>query len=348
MSIWLVKFASRQTPVADQFRQQINALPVGELQSIAGAPFTSNLESFQEKAASAIQQGRALAHEAGDQIMGKMAASAAIDRSMVEAINSLSDEDAIKLAEMLESGSDVEKVAGVMGMAGQALKGIGGFAMKHPHAAAAAGGAVAGGLSTGSMKGALGGAAVGAGMSAIPGVNTNIARGGRNLMEHGAGMMPKLALDAISNLYKTAMMCGDSISGGSGESGWLGQFEGTPLLEQAIELVEHDLQLEIQEIQKRQEQQAQMQESNTWIQRDVIRAKKHLLELQLVAQRNGLGQAAQQAPEQAQQQQAQQPAVPPQAEQPQAQKGVGLPGGVQAPLGGGQEKQASLPFVVRR
>src|SRR5690348_1601156 len=97
-----------------------------------------------DKAASAIEQGRQLAHENGEELFEKSAMEAQVDQALVEAVSNLSDEAAIKLAEMLENGTDVEKIAGLMGMAGGALKSLGGMAVKHPHMAAAAGGAALG------------------------------------------------------------------------------------------------------------------------------------------------------------------------------------------------------------
>jgi hypothetical protein len=63
---------------------------------------------------------------------------------------------------------------------------------------------------------------------------------------------------------------------------WLAQFEGTPLLEQALEMAQQELQLEMQQIEERQER------PDSFAEQDKIRAQKKLLELQLVAQRNGL------------------------------------------------------------
>ncbi len=341
---WLVKFAAAQPTQEAQFRQQIEALPLDQLRDLVDPPSTAHLETFQEKAASAIAEGRRLAHEAGNQLLEKSAQEAAADQIIAEVVNSLSDEDAIKLAEAIANETDAEKIAaGLMGMAGSALKGIGGFAFKHPHAAAAIGGGLAGGLATGNLRGAAVGAGLGYGASKmVPGVSGAVQRGGWGSALQGQKLMGKAAED-INALYKTAMMA-DCVKegGGSHDQSWLTQFEGSPLLEQAIGLAEQELQIEIADIQRRQEREARMKEEmgdDYWTKRDIIRARKHMLELQLVAQRNGLGQKQDQAQAGAPAQQPpQQPAQPP----TQAQ-GVSS---TQAPLGAdtqnGMPKQASI------
>lgn len=350
MDNWLVKFASTQPTSEHQFKQQLNTLPLDELRDLIGNP-TSNIDSFQEKAASVIRQGRQLAHTHGQELLEKSANDTQVDRALVNAVSELSDEEAIKLAEMLQAGTDVEKVAGIMGMAGKALKGLGGMAAKSPHATAAVGGAAIG-AAAGGPDNRLGGAMAGAGLGAagskmIPGMAGKIQRGGFAAGLQGQKMMmPKMA--EVENLYKRAMSaykCSSSMDMDGGGTNWLNQFEGSPLLEQAFGLAQQEIQVEIQDIQKRQAQSAMMRDDDTWTQRDVIRARKNLLELQLVAQRNGLGGG--QPPQEAQAQDQSQPA--PQTQQQPQQQGVGGPGGVQMPMGGdqGQQKQASLVSGAR-
>lgn len=340
---WLVKFASTQPTKETQFRQQVEALSFDELRDFVGPSSTSTIDSFMDKAASAIEQGRQLAHEHGTEIFAKSAQEARIDQALVDTVTNLSDDEAIKLAEMLENGTDVEKIAGLMGMAGGALKSLGGMAVKHPHMAAAAGGAAIGAAAGGPgnrMGGAMAGGALGAiGSKTMPGMASKIQQGGFAAGLKGQQMMGKIA--EVQALYKAAMVakCGPYDEG----VGWLTQFEGSPLLPQAIELAQHEVQVEIESIQKRQEREAMIQHdfmSDEWTKRDIIRAQKHLLELQLVAQRNGLGQQQEQAPAAPPQEQSPQAAQAPQ-QPPGQQQGVGGPSGVQMPMG--QEKQAMNP-----
>lgn len=338
---WLVKLAHRQPTAEIQFRQQIDAMSFDELKDFVGPSPTTTIDSFMDKAASAIQQGRQLAHNGGAELFEKSAQDARIDQSLIDVVSDLSDEAAIKLAEMLENGTDVEKIAGLMGMAGGALKSLGGMAVKHPHMAAAAGGAAIGAAAGGPgnrMGGAMAGGALGAiGSKAIPGMASKIQQGGFAAGLKGQSLMGKAAHDEITALYKTAMLskCGP----GSDDISWLTQFEGSPLLPQAIELAQHEVQIEIESIQKRQQRHAILNNESfdeEWTKHDIIRAQKHLLELQLVAQRNGLGEQAQAA------QQPQGASVPPQ------QGGVGGPGGVQMPMGQEKRAMARLPFPFRR
>lgn len=351
---WLVKLAAKQPTAEIQFRQQIDAMSFDDLRDFVGPSPTSTIDAFMGKAASAINVGRQLAHDEGSTaLFEKSAQDASIDNALVDAVSSLSDDEAIKLAEMLENGTDVEKIAGLMGMAGSALKSLGGMAVKHPHMASAAGGAALGAAMGGPgnrMGGALaGGVAGGAASKLIPGMAGKIQQGGFAAGLKGQSMMGKMAQDEVHSLYKTAM-CSILKAGYGNDSDttWLTQFEGSPLLPQAIELAQHEVQTEIESIQKRQQRHAMLQQESAeddWTKQDIIRAQKHLLELQLVAQRNGLGQQPEQpaAPEQGSPQQAPQSA-PPQAQQSQAPQGVGGPGGAQQPMG--NEKQASAAGAI--
>jgi hypothetical protein len=301
MSNWLVKMAAKQSTQVDQFRQQVESLPFEDLADILSPNLTGNLDSLSEKVASARAEGQRLAHEQGPQLVEKAAADAAADQALVDYVSSLPDDEAIKVAHVLQHGSDVEKVAVVGAMMGALGKGMGamrggaakaigggmgakalGFAAKNPAAAMAIGGGAAGGLATGDVRGAAAGAGAGYGLSKMPGVANKMHTGATKSYLWAQKNMPKVASE-IEALYKVAFTgdCGPMPGGGS----WLNQFEGTPLLQQAIELMQHDLQLEIQNIQKRQEDAAQ----DTWTQRDVLSARKRLLELQLVASRNGIG-----------------------------------------------------------
>lgn len=339
---WLVKFASQQPTAEAQLRQQIDALPVEDLRDLVGPSSTETIDSFQEKSAAAINQGRQMAHEVGPQLVEKAAQDTEQVRALANALSFMSDESVIKMAHVLEHGSDVEKVAVVgnlLNMAGKGLKAVGGFAAKRPGTAAAIGGAGLGALMGGEgnrLGGALGGAAIGAGAAKLsPKLTQGIQRGAFGMGLHGQNLinkgMAKMA-EEVQSLYKTAMLadCSDSANSPS----WLGQFEGSPLLEQAIALAEHELQLDIQRIQTDQARREAFKDDDIWIQRDIVQSRKRLLELQLISQRNGLGQPQEAQPEQAPQQQSQ---PQPQQQQPQ---GVGGPGGVQMPMG--QQKQAGV------
>lgn len=352
---WLVKFASQQPTAEAQLRQQIDALPVEDLRDLVGPSSTETIDSFQEKSAAAINQGRQMAHEVGPQLVEKAAQDTEQVRALANALSFMSDESVIKMAHVLEHGSDVEKVAVVgnlLNMVGKGLKTVGGFAAKRPGTAAAIGGAGLGALMGGEgnrLGGALGGAAIGAGAAKLsPKLTQGIQRGAFGMGLHGQNLinkgMAKMA-EEVQSLYKVAFVGGMAAkcSPFGEDTSWLTQFEGSPLLEQAIGLAEAELQIEIQEIQKAQERQRASMDDDSWTQRDIIRARKKLLELQLVSQRNGLGQQGQQeqapAPQQSQEQQ-------PQPQQGQQQpQGVGGPGGVQMPMG--QQKQANAFDVIR-
>lgn len=79
---------------------------------------------------------------------------------------------------------------------------------------------------------------------------------------------------------------------------WLDMFKGTPLFDQALELERADLQLEQQDIQRRMEEQA----NNTWTQRDALRLKKRMLELDLAVSNAGGDGGGEDAPEQTEEQ----------------------------------------------
>lgn len=358
MDNWLIKFASKQPTQMDQFRQQVESLSARDLSELVGPSPTENVDSFQEKAASAVRQGRKMAHEVGPQLIEKNARVAEEMRALSQTIGALSDDDAVKVAHIIEHGSEVEKVAVIgqlMGMAGKGLKAVGGFAAKRPGAAAAIGGAALGAMAGGEghrLSGALMGGAAGAGAAKfIPGAKGAIQKGAFGMGLHGQNMMNKSmagmakAAEEVQALYKHAFAC-DSFGGG--DPNWLVQFEGSPLLEQAIGLAEQELQMGIQEIQKAQQRQQESMSDDSWTKRDILKAHKKLLELRLVSQRNGLGQEAPD-PQQPQDPQAEpsQPTPAPQQAQ-QQQQGVGGPGGVQMPMGQTKQAFAGIGYQIGR
>jgi hypothetical protein len=77
-------------------------------------------------------------------------------------------------------------------------------------------------------------------------------------------------------------------SGSEGPVGWLDQFKDTPLLQQAIALENEELQAEMTDLQRRQEQRKQTAGMDSlWDAKDQIRMKKRLLELEKVKQEAG-------------------------------------------------------------
>jgi hypothetical protein len=75
---------------------------------------------------------------------------------------------------------------------------------------------------------------------------------------------------------------------GSHEETWLDRFKGSPFMEQAMALEEQCLQLDVQDMQRRQERrQENMAEDSIWDQKDQLRIQKKLLELQLYQQMLG-------------------------------------------------------------
>lgn len=434
MDNWLAKLASEQPTNEENLEQALGELSLPELQQIAAheQPATPNLDSLEEKIAEADQLGRDLAKSHGPGLAAQAEHRATQNHQMMASVADLSDDDAIKLAYILEYGSDLEKEAGFAGLAGKALKmgkgllskaspalgkattGARGLASKglssgagqkalawgakNPMAAGAAVGGTVGGvhskatggsflggaalgagmgaggvamagkgaagrflgkthsrfnkmagtkqaagiLTTGKMmrnaatnlgvlggaggavkglvskpgegesrlgnmarsgaKGALGGAAIGAGTGALGSHlvrkgTGNLARGMRaGMRQAGTSMkgMPKVAsplsgaIQAMvaHDLSKLAYM-------DDNKNEWLEQFEGSPLLEQAVNMVQEELQTEIDGIEHRKQEDEHRREMDTgpasYHEKDMLRAKKKMLELQLVAQRNGMG-----------------------------------------------------------
>jgi len=92
----------------------------------------------------------------------------------------------------------------------------------------------------------------------------------------------------VEDLYKLASgevtkqayldECG---TGASAPKQWIDRFKGTPLFDQAVALEQEEIQLEMDDLQKRKERKAERQlEDSLWELKDQIRLKKKLLELQ--------------------------------------------------------------------
>jgi hypothetical protein len=314
MDNWLVKLCSKQPTNEKQVERQLDQLPYEDLVELSAGREQPEyaLDSLEVKVAQAEQLGREMARNNGQEIMNQVEQEALIEA----AVASLPDEEAIKVAAALSSGELTKEAflkeaflgAALGAVRGGAARALGSnaakktvkFMARNPGASMAIGGAAAGGLATGDLRGAALGAAGGYGLHRLaPGISQAATRGagkaygwGRRNM--GAAAAPGFAKTAsIKGLSKTAAskfvkqafgMCPEGTY-----NSWLQQFEGTPLLEQALSLEQQDLDAGMQEVQQRSESRARNRDmDDAWETRDALRLQKRLLELQLVAQRNGL------------------------------------------------------------
>jgi hypothetical protein len=86
-----------------------------------------------------------------------------------------------------------------------------------------------------------------------------------------------------ASLIKIALMCS---AGPDGSDSWLGQFEGTPFFQKAIELERQALQMDMEDSQRRQEEDAEFdsrhqQNQERWRQRDMLGIERRRLQLEL-------------------------------------------------------------------
>lgn len=96
---------------------------------------------------------------------------------------------------------------------------------------------------------------------------------------HGALMqLPKEELLAIS-LGQSPLNKLAYSDGPDGECSWLDQFQGSPLYDQALQLEQKCLELDMQQVQGRAERESVMDQTNQ--EKDIIRVQKRQLELQL-------------------------------------------------------------------
>lgn len=93
---------------------------------------------------------------------------------------------------------------------------------------------------------------------------------------------------------KIAGMLSECVAGGdSGSTSWLCQFEGTPLMQKALELAQAELEMEIADLQQRAERDAELDGNrDRWRQRDELRIARQQLELELFKTRSGGGTVA--------------------------------------------------------
>lgn len=104
----------------------------------------------------------------------------------------------------------------------------------------------------------------------------------------------------------------------SGYQNWISQFQGSPLMDQAIALEQQEIQADMLDLQRREESRSRMQEeNNVWDLKDKIRLQRRLLELQLAKEQAGMVGAPMSAP-------------PPAAGPDAPAQGAGAPGAVPA------------------
>ena len=330
---WLVKLCAEQPTNEAELEQALTELEPEDLMGLDPAP-TPHLDGIQEKIAFADQMGRELAVQ-NPGLLQDAEAQALEAQQLQEAIGSLSDEEAVKVAHVLDNGTEMEKEAIFGAIKGLAAKALGsgavrktlGAAARNPRVAMSAAGAGAGAIADkdNRFRGALlgGGAGyglsrTGVGMKAFRKGTKTLGRGHKwGLKQQGIKRVGKGGGYAASPLRRNA--AGQSMPGiaagqsspisfqstaakavrGKGDGGpllkkaylggdhkneWLEQFEGTPLLQQALGLARQELDAEMQDIESRQNEPAR---DEAWQRRDQLRIEKKKLELDLVAQRNG-------------------------------------------------------------
>ena len=325
MDNWLAKLASEQPTNEENLKQVLGDLSLPDLQELAEQPITPHLDNLEEKVAEADQMGRDLAKSHGPGLAAQAEQRAVQNHAVMKSVADLSDDEAIKMAYVLEHGSDMEKEAFVASLAGKALKmgkgllskaspaigkakGMGAKALssgpgqkalawgaKNPTAAGAVAGGAVGGVHSKATGGSfLGGAALGAGMGAGGAAMAGKGNVGRFLGKTHS-RFNKMASSPLTSAVQ-AMVSHDLSKLAymdDNKNEWLEQFEGTPLLEQAVGMVKDELQTEIDSIESRkvedEHRREQDQGPSSYHEKDMLRAKKKMLELQLVAQRNGMG-----------------------------------------------------------
>lgn len=167
-------------------------------------------------------------------------------------------------------------------------------------------------------------------------------------------MAPNLQKSASASPFsfmKTAMM-GATPCGPGGDDAWLNQFEGSPLMEQAIHLEEESLKFQEADMQQRLQSDVQYQQQDAerkahWQKNDQLQLQKKVLALELAKQKAGIGAAPQEqemAPEEAMPNEEAAPVAPPQEPSPQPQKTASVSARVDAFF----EKKAYLSEAQRR
>lgn len=300
---WLIKLCSEQPTNEAELEQALTELSPEQLMSLDPTP-TPGIDSVESKIAFADQMGREMA------IQNPGILRDAENQALVA---DLSDEEAVKLAHDLGIGPVLEKKAFLGGLAAKATKwmaGSGGkkltgMVAKNPNAATAALGAGVGAAHSKATGGsALGGALVGGGLGYGAGrlgagqmlkkrtaQAYGAARKAQGPLRGGIGKIASIkeAMEAITGkkgtppIPKMAYM-------NDNKNEWLQQFEGTPLLQAALDMAKQELATETESIERSAVEKAQRSSSDdSWDAREKIKLQKKDLELQLIAQRNGLG-----------------------------------------------------------
>lgn len=105
-----------------------------------------------------------------------------------------------------------------------------------------------------------------------------------------SALLQKLPVEDLQKIASGEMLC--SNEGGS-VRGFIGQFEGSPLLPQAMQLEQEELQAEMLRVERGLEDEARQREmeagGSSWRRMDEIRIRKRLLELELAKERLGSG-----------------------------------------------------------
>lgn len=293
---WLIKLCSEQPTNEAELEQALTEMPPEQLMSLDPTP-TPGIDSMESKIAFADQMGREMA------IQNPGILSDAENQALVA---NLSDEEAVKLAHDL--GIRLEKKAFLGGLAAKATKwmaGSGGKKLtgaiaKNPNAATAALGAGAGAVhskATGgsALGGAMAGGALGYGAGRLGAgqmlkSRTSQAYGAARKAQGplSAGIGKTASIKKVLMGMKTAMRNND-------KNEWLEQFEGSPLLQAALDMAKQELASETADIEQRAARRAERkaepdyEDNSSYDEQEKLKLQKKDLELQLIAQRNGLG-----------------------------------------------------------
>jgi len=171
MHNWLVKLCADQPRQEENVAQQLEQLTINEIREAEQPHPTAALDALQEKIADATQMGRELAQEQGS-VPAEAAEQAVLEQNeLTQAVADMSDDDAIKMAFILENGGSLGDYLEKEAFVGKLLSGVAkkvmtsgagskvmSKAMKNPNAALAIGGGVAnkatgGDFATGAMAG---------------------------------------------------------------------------------------------------------------------------------------------------------------------------------------------------
>lgn len=115
-----------------------------------------------------------------------------------------------------------------------------------------------------------------------------------------SALLQQLPVEDLQKIASIGMLCSNGAEGSVG--GFIGQFAGSPLLQQALQLEQEELQAEMLRVERGIEDEARQREmdanGSSWRRMDEIRIRKRLLELELAKERlsNGAPAPAAEAP----------------------------------------------------